>query len=329
MVADESRRRLVGAVAAEKGQIDQGRDPQPHMVEPDEDSEPVIGEQAGEHGEAELPEVRRTLGRVRADGDARADRAVLIVPGRVRRLAQERVDDRRHPQAPAQHAHPLLHQAFDAGRTEQRLDRTQASLQRRVEQNVVDREQRRGERPVDDARHRLGPEQPDAARDLAEIDRAVFVEDRVGGEVAELAAVEPVVDVGIGPELVDHDMQLRRVEIPAERAGDQAAKQNAQRVKPPALQLFPLACGSRSTRRRRGRRRHNRARRSQPSRESARRRRRPRDWRDRRAQGQARRQARARVLVDRDKRPSAGRRRAAFRRRCRRSFGRAERGARR
>ena len=211
------------------------------MVEPDEDSEPVIGEKAGEHGEAELSEVRRTLRRVRADGDARADRAVLIVPGRIRRLAQERVDDRRHPQAPAQHAHPLLHQAFDACRAEKRLDRTQASLQRGIEQNVVDREQRRGERPVDDARHRLGPEQPDAARDLAEIYRAIFVEDRIGREVAELAAVEPVVDVGIGPELVDHDVQLGRVEIPAERAPDQAAKQNAQRVEPPAWQLLPLA----------------------------------------------------------------------------------------
>ena len=228
MVADESRRRLIGAVAAEKRQIDQGRDPQPHMVEPDEDSEPVIGEKAGEHGQAELAEVRRTLGRVRADGDARADRAVLIVPGRIWRLAQERVDDRRHPQAPAQHPHPLLHQAFDARRAQKRLDRAQASPQRRIEQNVVDREQRRGERPVDDARHRLGPEQPDAARDLAEIDRAIFVEDRIGREVAELAAVEPIIDVGIGPELVDHDVELGRVEIPAERARDQAAEQNAQ-----------------------------------------------------------------------------------------------------
>ena len=36
-------------------------------------------------------------------------------------------------------------------------------------------------------------------------------------------------------------MQLGRVEIPAERAGDQAAEQNAQRVKSPALQLSPLA----------------------------------------------------------------------------------------
>ncbi len=36
-------------------------------------------------------------------------------------------------------------------------------------------------------------------------------------------------------------MNLGRVEIPAERAGDQAAEQNAKRIQPPALQLSPLA----------------------------------------------------------------------------------------
>jgi hypothetical protein len=35
--------------------------------------------------------------------------------------------------------------------------------------------------------------------------------------------------------------RLGRVEIPAERAGDQGAEQNAQRVESPALQLSPLA----------------------------------------------------------------------------------------
>ena len=36
-------------------------------------------------------------------------------------------------------------------------------------------------------------------------------------------------------------MKLGRVEIPSERAGDQAAEQDAERVEPPALQLPPLA----------------------------------------------------------------------------------------
>ena len=97
-----------------KDKIDQGRDPETHVVEPDQDAQPVVGEQAEEQGQAELAEVAGALGRVGADGDDRPHRAVLIVPGRVRRLAQERVDDRRHPQAPAQHAHALFDQAFDA-----------------------------------------------------------------------------------------------------------------------------------------------------------------------------------------------------------------------
>ena len=46
LVADEARRRLVGAVAAEKRQIDEARDAQAHVVEPDEHAQPVIGEQA-------------------------------------------------------------------------------------------------------------------------------------------------------------------------------------------------------------------------------------------------------------------------------------------
>ena len=128
VVADEPRGRLVDAVTAEKGQVDQGRDPEPHMVEPDQDAKPVIGEQAEKEGQTELPELAGALSRVGCDGDARPDCAVLIVPGRVRRLAQERVDDRRHPQAPAQDANALLDQALDPARADQRLDRPQASL---------------------------------------------------------------------------------------------------------------------------------------------------------------------------------------------------------
>ena len=114
VVADEPRRRLVGAVAAEERQVDEARDPEPHVVEPDQDAQPVVGEEPEEQDEAESPERLRRLGRVGADDDRRADRAVLIVPARIGRLAQERVDDRRHPQAPAQHAHALRDHALDA-----------------------------------------------------------------------------------------------------------------------------------------------------------------------------------------------------------------------
>ena len=62
-VAEEARRRFVGAIAAEEGQIDQRRDAQPHVVEPDEDAQPVVGEQAEKNRQAELAEVVR-LGRI-------------------------------------------------------------------------------------------------------------------------------------------------------------------------------------------------------------------------------------------------------------------------
>ena len=109
------------------------------------------------------------------------------------------------------------------------------------QEDRVDREQRRGERPVDDARKRLGVEQPHAAGDLAEVDHAVLVEDRIGDEVAERAAGEAIVGVRVGPELVPHHRDLRRVEIPAERAGDEAAEQRAEPVDARALHAPALA----------------------------------------------------------------------------------------
>ncbi len=94
-------------------------------------------------------------------------------------------------------------------RAEELAERLQRAVEQRGQQHEIDREQRRGERPVDDARDRFRPEQPDAAGDLAEIDRAVFVEDRIGDEIAEPAAAEAIIDVRIGPEFVDDDVDLR------------------------------------------------------------------------------------------------------------------------
>ena len=70
VVPDEPRRRLVGAVAAEERQVDEARDPEPHVVEPDQDAQPVVGEQPEEQDEAEPPEGLRGLGCVGADDDA-------------------------------------------------------------------------------------------------------------------------------------------------------------------------------------------------------------------------------------------------------------------
>ena len=137
---DEARGGFIGAVGAEKRQIDERRDSQPHVVEPDEHAQPVVGQQAEEYRQAELPESGWALADVGPDRDNRSDSAVLVVPSRVRRLAQERIDDRRHPKTPAQHAHRLFDERLDAIRADKVLDRPQASLQGRVEQDVIDRE---------------------------------------------------------------------------------------------------------------------------------------------------------------------------------------------
>ena len=119
---------------------------------------------------------------------------------------------------------------------------------RRVEQHVVDGEERRGERPVDDAGDQFGPEQPHPARDLAEVDHPVLVEDRIGGEVAERAAVEAVIDVGIGPELGDHDLELG-----ANRNTIRARRRRSRRAGGPAHRgaSFAASCARRSRRSRR------------------------------------------------------------------------------
>ena len=57
------------------------------MVEPDDDAEPVVGEQAEEHCHAEVAEVSAAEPKIGANSDERADGAVLIEPGRVGRLA--------------------------------------------------------------------------------------------------------------------------------------------------------------------------------------------------------------------------------------------------
>ena len=47
-MAEEAPRRLVGAIAADEREIDQRRDAQAHMIEPDQHAQPVEGEQAEE-----------------------------------------------------------------------------------------------------------------------------------------------------------------------------------------------------------------------------------------------------------------------------------------
>ena len=96
-VAEKSRHRFVDAVAAEEGKIDQRRHAQAHVIEPDEHAQPVVGEQADEHRHAEIAEIAGRKADLGAGRDERAHRTVLIIPRGMGGLAQESVDDRRHP----------------------------------------------------------------------------------------------------------------------------------------------------------------------------------------------------------------------------------------
>ena len=140
VMAHETRGGFIRAIATEKRQIDEGCDPQAHMIEPNRNPQPVIRKQSEKHRQTELPEVGGALSDVGPDSDCGPNRAILVVPGRVRRLTQERIDDRGHPQSPAQHPHRLFDQNFNSAGADEVLNRPQAPLQSGVEQHVVDRE---------------------------------------------------------------------------------------------------------------------------------------------------------------------------------------------
>ena len=205
------------------------------MVEPDQHPEPVVGEQSQEDLEAPGAEVLRRQGPALQRRDAGAHRAVLIVPSGVRGHAQERVDDRRHPQAPAQDADRLLDQADHALGAEQHADRAGAALQKGSEEHQVDAEQGCRQRPVDHARQGLVVEQAHAALGGTETQRPVFAEQRVDDVIGCRA-----MDGRVGGELGGDRGDLGSVEVPGHGSGGDAAQERAQRIDPPDLQVLAL-----------------------------------------------------------------------------------------
>ena len=117
----------------------------------------------------------------------------------------------------------------------------QAALHKRGKQHEIHAEQRRRDGPVDNAGQRFGVEQPHAARDFAKVHLAVFAEQGIDVVIAQRAAGQPIIHIGIGPEFCDDDIDLRRVEIPAKRAGDDSPEQQPEAVKAPCLQRAALA----------------------------------------------------------------------------------------
>ena len=103
-------------VHAQEAQVHQRGHAQSHVIEPDQDPHRVVGQQSDEYLETPGAELRRAQPHVLHDGPEGADGAVLVVPRRLSHRPQERLDDRRHPQAPAQHLDHVLRELGQARR---------------------------------------------------------------------------------------------------------------------------------------------------------------------------------------------------------------------
>jgi hypothetical protein len=240
-VAQEARGLLVDHVAAHEGEVDEGRHAQPHVVEPDEHPEPIVGQEAQEELEAPGAEFAGFEPERLNGGDDRPHEAVLVVPGGIGREAEEGVDDRGHPEAPAQHPDRLLDERQEPARGEELLERPQATLDEGGQEHEVDREERRRERPVDHARERFGIEERDSALDAAEILSTPFAEQRIDDVGLDRATVEREMDARVARPFVEHGRKLWSVEVPGERTAGDTAQDRAEHVEPPGLQPAPPA----------------------------------------------------------------------------------------
>ena len=82
-MARVARGPAIQRIAADEGEIDQGRHAQAHVVDPDQHAQPVIGKQARKGQKTPQAEILLWQGDLRAGREERADRAILIVPGRI------------------------------------------------------------------------------------------------------------------------------------------------------------------------------------------------------------------------------------------------------
>ncbi|WP_424362734.1 hypothetical protein [Methylocystis parvus] len=211
------------------------------MIEPDQHAQRVEGEDRREDVEAPGAELVVRQDVAHPGRDRRADEAVLIVPGGVRRGLEEGVDDRRHPQAPAQHMHCVGDEHVDAFPARELTERVKAARDQRGQEEEIDREERRCEDPLDHARKRLVVEQPHAAIDESEIARAPFREERPQGVGDRAAPFHRVVERRVGEELARDRRDLVGVEIPEYPARHEAAEQSREGIDPPTAVMLAAA----------------------------------------------------------------------------------------
>ncbi len=245
-MAQPARQARFEPVHANERQVDQGGDPQTHVIEPDQDPQPAVGHQAQKGLQAPFPIGGLIQAQALHGGQARAQRAVLVVPGWRRRHLEEGLNDGRHPQTPALHPHRLGHHTGQPVAGEQMAQRLETAIEDRRQHDQVDAEQRGGDRPVDDPGQRVAIELFETAGYSAEINGAPTAEQGIGDIVVDRLADDGAMDQRVAQQLVAHGLQLRGIEVPGQHAAHAAAHQPGKQVGAAGVQASPLAAQTRN-----------------------------------------------------------------------------------
>ena len=236
-VAQPARQTGFQPVHTDEGQIDQSGDPQAHVIEPDQDAQPAIGHQPQKGFQTPAPKRGIVQAQALYRGEARAQRAVLVVPGGIGGHLEKGLDDGRHPQPPALHPHSLSHHAGQPVTGEQMAQRFEVALEDRGQDDQVDAEQWCGDGPVDDTRQRIAIELLEPARYRSQIDGAPAAEQGIGDIVVDGSARGGTMDLGVAQQLPAYHLQLRGIEIPGQHAAHAAAQQARKDVGPACIEV--------------------------------------------------------------------------------------------
>ena len=229
--ADEAGEAFIEPVHADETQVDERGHAQAHVIDPDQNAEEIISEHPHEHLQTPRLEARSVRRGIFENAENCVNRAVLIIPGRHGHLFEECENDRRHPQSPAQDLNRVFGQFGNALAGKHPPDRRGVALEQRGEERAVDGKQPRRHAPADHAFQRFVEEQFRAAGVSAELNVPPLAEQRIKF-IHRRFQPKSVVKI----ELVQHDGNLRAVEIERERAADKRAQHAFHQIQAPRLE---------------------------------------------------------------------------------------------
>ena len=146
-------------------------------------------------------------------------------------MFEEGENDRRHPQSPAQDLNRVFGQFGDALAGKHPPDRRGVALEQRGEERAIDSEQPSRHTPANHAFQRFVEEQFRAAGVSAELDVSPLADQRIKF-IRHRLQPKRVVKI----ELVQHDGNLRVVEIERERGADKRAQPAFHQIHAPGFQ---------------------------------------------------------------------------------------------